>query len=95
MVLPALIFAAALNLLLGFEMFGIPLVLGDPSGILVLTTYTYKLTTLFGVPTYQLMAVVAVRADPDHPAARVLPAPPAAPQPPLCRARRQGARATS
>lgn len=60
MVLPALIFAAALNLLLGFETFGIPLVLGDPNGILVLTTYIYKLTTLFGVPTYQLMAVVAV-----------------------------------
>ncbi|EJF89308.1 ABC transporter permease [Bartonella tamiae] len=60
MVLPSLIFAAALNLLLGFEQFGIPLVLGDPSGTLVLTTYIYKLTTLFGVPTYQLMAVVAM-----------------------------------
>ncbi|HEX2553233.1 MAG TPA: iron ABC transporter permease [Microvirga sp.] len=60
MVLPAIVFAAALNLLLGFEMFGIPLVLGDPNGILVLTTYTYKLTTLFGVPTYQLMAAVAM-----------------------------------
>lgn len=60
MVLPALIFAAALNVLLGFETFGIPLVLGDPNGIMVLTTYVYKLTTLFGRPTYQLMAVVAV-----------------------------------
>ena len=60
MVLPALIFATALNLLIGFEMFGVPLVLGDPSGINVLTTYIYKLTTLFGVPTYQLMAVVVV-----------------------------------
>jgi iron(III) transport system permease protein len=60
MVLPAIVFSAALNLLLGFEMFGIPLILGDPNGILVLTTYTYKLTTLFGVPTYQLMAVVAM-----------------------------------
>ncbi|MEO9338447.1 iron ABC transporter permease [Mesorhizobium sp. SB112] len=60
MVMPALIFAAALNLLLGFETFGIPLVLGDPNGIMVLTTYIYKLTTLFGVPTYQLMAVVAM-----------------------------------
>ena len=60
LVLPALIFATALNLLIGFEMFGIPLVLGDPSGITVLTTYIYKLTTLFGVPTYQLMAVVVV-----------------------------------
>lgn len=60
MVLPSLIFAAALNILLGFETFGIPLVLGDPNGIMVLTTYIYKLTTLFGTPTYQLMAVVAV-----------------------------------
>ena len=60
MVLPSIIYAAALNLLLGFELFGVPLVLGDPNGILVLTTYIYKLTTLFGVPTYQLMAVVSV-----------------------------------
>ena len=60
MVLPAMIFATALNLLIGFEMFGVPLVLGDPSGINVLTTYVYKLTTLFGVPTYQLMAAVVV-----------------------------------
>ncbi len=60
MVLPALVFATALNLLIGFEMFGVPYVLGDPSGIIVLTTYVYKLTTLFGVPTYQLMAVVVV-----------------------------------
>jgi iron(III) transport system permease protein len=60
MVLPALVFATVLNLLIGFEMFGVPLVLGDPSGIMVLTTYVYKLTTIFGVPTYQLMAVVVV-----------------------------------
>lgn len=60
MVLPSLVFAASLNILLGFETFGIPLVLGDPNGIMVLTTYIYKLTTLFGTPTYQLMAVVAM-----------------------------------
>lgn len=60
MVMPAMVFVTALNLLLGFEMFGVPLVLGDPNGISVLTTYIYKLTTLFGVPTYQLMAVVAI-----------------------------------
>lgn len=60
LVMPALVFVTALNLLLGFEMFGVPLVLGDPSDISVLTTYIYKLTTLFGVPTYQLMAVVAI-----------------------------------
>jgi len=60
MVFPALVFAAALNLLLGFEMFGIPLVLGDPNGILVLTTYIYKVSSIFGTPTYHVMAVVAV-----------------------------------
>jgi len=60
MVLPALVFAAALNLLLGFETFGIPLVLGDPNGIVVLTTYIYKVSTIFGQPTYHVMAVVAV-----------------------------------
>lgn len=60
MVLPAMIFSAALNLLLGFETFGIPLVLGDPNGILVLTTYIYKVNTIFGTPTYQVMAAVTV-----------------------------------
>lgn len=60
LVLPALIFSMALNLLLGFETFGLPLVLGDPGGVMVLTTYIYKLTTLFGIPSYHLMAVVAV-----------------------------------
>lgn len=60
LVLPALVFSLALNLLLGFESFGLPLVLGDPSGLIVLTTYIYKLTTLLGAPSYQLMAVVCV-----------------------------------
>ena len=60
MVLPSLIFAAALNILLGFETFGIPLILGDPTGITVLTTYIYKITMQFGAPAYQIMAVVAV-----------------------------------
>lgn len=60
LIMPALIFATALNVLLGFESFGLPLILGDPGGVLVLTTYIYKLTTLMGVPSYHLMAVVAV-----------------------------------
>lgn len=58
--LPALVFATSLNILLAFESFGLPLVLGDPAGTIVLTTYIYKLTTLLGVPSFQLMAVVAV-----------------------------------
>ncbi|MGE0522619.1 MAG: ABC transporter permease [Variibacter sp.] len=60
MVMPAILFAAVLVFFLGFELFGIPLVLGDPQGILVLSTYLYKLTNLLGVPSYQLMAVVVV-----------------------------------
>ncbi|HEX2386751.1 MAG TPA: iron ABC transporter permease, partial [Candidatus Binatia bacterium] len=60
LVRPAILFSGALVFLLGFELFGLPLVLGDPAGLLVLTTYLYKLTNLLGVPSYQLMAVVAI-----------------------------------
>lgn len=60
LVLPSIMFSAALIFLLGFELFGLPLVLGDPAGLLVLTTYLYKLTNLLGVPSYHLMAVVAL-----------------------------------
>lgn len=60
MVMPSLVFCTALIVMLGFEMFGLPLVLGDPNGVTVLTTYIYKLTTLFGTPSYHLMAVVAM-----------------------------------
>jgi iron(III) transport system permease protein len=35
-------------------------VLGDPKGHLVLATYLYKLTNKLGVPSYHLMAAVAV-----------------------------------
>ena len=45
---------------LGFEMFGLPLVLGDPEGHLVLATYLYKLTNKLGMPSYHLMAAVAM-----------------------------------
>ncbi|MER9107153.1 iron ABC transporter permease [Mesorhizobium sp. M0848] len=60
LIMPALIFSVGLNVMLAFEAFGLPLVLGDPAGVLVLTTYIYKLTTILGIPSYQLMAVVAV-----------------------------------
>ncbi|GIL41141.1 ABC transporter permease [Roseiterribacter gracilis] len=60
MIAPALLFAGVLVFFLGFEMFALPLILGDPEGILVLTSYLYKLTNRFGVPSYQLMAVVVV-----------------------------------
>ena len=60
MVLPAILFASVLVFFLGFELFGLPLVLGDPQGVLVLSTYLFKLTNKLGVPSYQLMAVVVV-----------------------------------
>lgn len=60
MVMPAVLYAAVLVFFLGFELFGLPLVLGDPEGVLVLSTYLYKLTNKLGVPSYQLMAVVVV-----------------------------------
>jgi iron(III) transport system permease protein len=60
MTLPALSYAAVLVFFLGFELFGLPLVLGDPEGHLVLATYLYKLTNKLGTPSYHLMAAVAV-----------------------------------
>jgi iron(III) transport system permease protein len=60
MVWPALVYSGVLVFFLGFELFGLPLILGDPEGLLVLSTYLYKLTNRLGVPSYQLMAVVAV-----------------------------------
>ncbi|MDW9232491.1 binding-protein-dependent transport system inner membrane component family protein [Burkholderia cepacia] len=60
MTMPALLFAGVLVFFLGFEVFGLPLVLGDPEGHLVLATYLYKLTNKLGVPSYHLVAAVAV-----------------------------------
>jgi iron(III) transport system permease protein len=60
MVRPAIISSGVLIFFLGFELFGLPLILGDPEGLLVLSTYLYKLTNRLGTPSYQLMAVVAV-----------------------------------
>jgi iron(III) transport system permease protein len=60
MVMPALLFSGVLVFFLGFEVFGLVLVLGDPRGILVMSTYLYALTNKLGVPSYHLMAAVAV-----------------------------------
>lgn len=60
MTAPALLYAGVLVFFLGFELFGLPLVLGDPEGHLVLATYLYKLTNKLGTPSYHLMAAVAV-----------------------------------
>jgi iron(III) transport system permease protein len=60
LIMPALLFSAVLVFFLGLELFGLPLVLGDPEGHLVLSTYLYKLTNKLGTPSYHLMAAVAV-----------------------------------
>ncbi|AXA94417.1 iron ABC transporter permease [Massilia sp. YMA4] len=60
MIMPALAYAGVLVFFLGFEVFGLVLVLGDPEGHLVLPTYLYKLTNKLGTPSYHLMAAVAV-----------------------------------
>jgi iron(III) transport system permease protein len=57
---PALVYSGVLIFFLGFELFGLPLVIGDAANVLVLTTYLFKLTNILGTPSYQLMAVVVV-----------------------------------
>jgi iron(III) transport system permease protein len=59
MATPAIFFAGVLVFFLGFELFGLPLVLGGADGVLVLTTYLFKLPGKAMLPPYQLMAVVA------------------------------------
>lgn len=60
MIMPSLLYAAVLVFFLGFELFGLPLILADPQDVLVLATYIYSLTNILGVPSYQLMAVVVL-----------------------------------
>ncbi|MEP7276306.1 MAG: iron ABC transporter permease [Betaproteobacteria bacterium] len=60
LIMPALLFSAVLVFFLGIELFGLPLVLGDPEGHLVMSTYLYKLTNKLGTPSYHLMAAVAI-----------------------------------
>lgn len=60
LVRPSVVYSAMLMLLLGFEIFGLPLVLGDARGVDVITTYLYRLTGITGIPAYGPMAVVAV-----------------------------------
>ncbi|QEL64108.1 ABC transporter, iron(III) transport system permease protein [Oryzomicrobium terrae] len=60
MITPALLYSGVLVFFLGFEIFALALVLGDPEGHLVLATYLFKLTNKLGTPSYHLMAAVAV-----------------------------------
>jgi ABC-type spermidine/putrescine transport system permease subunit II/SAM-dependent methyltransferase len=50
MIMPSILYASVLVFFLGFELFGLPLVLGDPERIIVLATYLYKLTNKLGTP---------------------------------------------
>jgi iron(III) transport system permease protein len=60
LIMPSLLFSAVLVFFLGIELFGLPLILGDPEGHLVMATYLYKLTNKLGTPSYHLMAAVAI-----------------------------------
>jgi iron(III) transport system permease protein len=60
MIAPSLLYASVLVFFLGFELFGLPLILADPQDTVVLSTYVYTLTNILGVPSYQLMAVVVL-----------------------------------
>jgi iron(III) transport system permease protein len=56
----AIALAAALVFVLGLGLFGLPLVLGEGQGVLVLSTYLYQLGNELVAPPFQLMAVVVV-----------------------------------
>ncbi|WP_297323156.1 iron ABC transporter permease [uncultured Bartonella sp.] len=60
LVWPSVAISAVLIFFLGFELFGLPYVLGDQDGRMVLATYLYKYNTLLGKPAYQFMAVVVI-----------------------------------
>jgi iron(III) transport system permease protein len=60
MIRPALIFSGVLVFLAGVETFGLVLILGNRMDFDTLAVYLYKLTNRLGVPSYQLMAAVAV-----------------------------------
>jgi iron(III) transport system permease protein len=60
MATPAILLAIALVFFLGFELFGLPLVLGDGHDMLVVSTYLFKLASELGTPPAQPTAVVIV-----------------------------------
>jgi len=59
MLRPSIVLAATLLLILGFEQFGVPLVLLSPWGYDVLTTYLYSIPSTYLMNPYPRMAVVA------------------------------------
>ncbi len=60
MMRPALIFSLAMNIVAALEMFAIPLLLGGPSGIQLLTTFIYDKGFEDGRPDYGLVAAAAL-----------------------------------
>lgn len=60
LVRPALVFSGFLMFLVGIELFGLVLVLAASGREAVLTSYLYRLTNLFGRPSYEVMAVVTL-----------------------------------
>jgi iron(III) transport system permease protein len=59
MLRPSIVLAATLLLILGFEQFGVPLVLLSPWGYDVLTTYLFGIPSTYLMNPYPRMAVVA------------------------------------
>ena len=57
---PALVFALIMNIVSALEALAIPLILGNPVGIRLLTTMIYDLSFDRGTPNYGLVAVLAL-----------------------------------
>ncbi|OJY36972.1 MAG: hypothetical protein BGP06_14795 [Rhizobiales bacterium 65-9] len=60
MMRPALIFSFAMNIVAALEMFAIPLLLGGPSGIRLLTTFIYDKGFESGRPDYGLVSAASL-----------------------------------
>lgn len=57
---PALIFALIMNIVSALEALAIPLILGNPAGIRLLTSLIYDLSVSRGTPNYGLVAALAI-----------------------------------
>lgn len=57
---PALVFAVIMNLVGALEALAIPLILGGPSGIRLLTSLIYDLSVMRSTPNYGLVAALAI-----------------------------------
>ena len=57
---PAILYAILLTLVSGIELLSIPLVLGEPNNIDVLSTFLYRTAVISGATDYGMLAVVAL-----------------------------------